>query len=269
MPPLSPGLEYFLVGALGLILGSFANVVVARLPLEMSVAHPASHCPSCRKPIRWWDNIPVLSYLALRGRCRQCQAPISVRYPIIELLTGLLCVAARYRFGMNATLFVRDIPLLVILVCVTFIDLEHRIIPDRLSLGGLVLGLATAWMDGRLGEGALPAFVQGAIGAAVGFGVFYAFAWTYFQATGRSGLGGGDIKLLAMLGAFLGPLGVFQTILISSVFGSVVGIGWALATRKRNLMTVAIPYGPFLVVGALYYDLLGGELPWLRFMIPT
>jgi leader peptidase (prepilin peptidase)/N-methyltransferase len=209
----------------------------------------------------------VLSWIALRGRCAGCKQPISIRYPAIELLTGLLCVTALYRYGFSLSLFIRDIPFIVILIAVTFIDLEHRIIPNILSLGGIALGLATAFLDHRLGDPG-HALAISAIGAALGFGLFYAFAWLYYRATNRSGLGGGDIKLLAMLGAFLGPAGVFYAILISSIFGSCVGIGWAVATRKKNLMTVAIPYGPFLVVGGLYYYLMG-EIEWLRFTIPT
>ena len=249
---------------LGLIVGSFVNVLVARLPEGRSIVRPGSHCPGCKAPIRWWDNLPVLSYLALMGKCRTCKARISVRYPLIELLTALLFVAALFRTGWGFHLFVRDWPLMTVLVAITFIDLEHRIIPDVLSLSGAALGVLTGIMglsDRIDGYGAL-------MGASVGFGIFYAFAWLYQRYSGRSGLGGGDIKLLGMLGAFLGPAGVFCAILVSSVFGSVVGIGWALVSRKENILSVAIPYGPFLVFGGLYYYLLG-DILWLQFMTPT
>jgi leader peptidase (prepilin peptidase)/N-methyltransferase len=149
------------------------------------------------------------------------------------------------------------------LVAITFIDLEHRIIPDELSWGGMALGLLTSYWD--LGMGG---FWVSAAGAFLGFGVFYFFAWAYWKLTGRHGLGGGDIKLLGMLGAFLGPYGVFTTILLSSVLGSLFGIVWALATRKGDLMKSSLPFGPFLVVGGLYYYLLG-EVLWLPFTIPT
>lgn len=259
MVELSSTFHHFLSAAFGLVIGSFVNVVVARLPHEKSIVKPGSHCPKCHSPIRWWMNIPVLSYALLRGKCHFCQAQISVRYPIIEVLTATLFVAAEFRFGFSYLLFIRDWPFVTLLVAITFIDLKHRIIPDELSLGGLVLGLATGWLS----IGWAASFE----GAATGFAVFYFFAWAYQRMKKRSGLGGGDIKLLAMLGAFLGPVGVFYCILISSVFGSIVGLTWA-AFRRDKVMTFAIPYGPFLVVGGLYYYLLG-ELTWLPFTIPT
>jgi leader peptidase (prepilin peptidase)/N-methyltransferase len=255
---------------LGLVVGSFLNVVIVRLPRGESIVRPRSRCPGCGSAIRWYDNIPVASWLALRGRCRACRRPIPVRYPVVELATALLFLATRLRFGWSWLLPVRDWPFVSALVAISFIDLEHRIIPDVLSLGGLALGLLTAWFVP--GFGLLPAFS----GAAIGFGGFYAFAWLYQAITKRSGLGGGDVKLLAMLGAFLGPGGVFASVLISSVFGSVVGITWALLQRrakvdegapKGTLLHVAIPYGPFLVVGGLYYYLLGDWI-WLRFTTP-
>jgi leader peptidase (prepilin peptidase)/N-methyltransferase len=253
------------IGALGLVLGSFLNVVIARVPEGRSIVAPPSHCPQCSAPIRWYDNIPLLSYAWLKGRCRSCRAGISPRYPLVEFLTGLLFVAGAVKYGWTWVTVVRDWPMILILVSVTFIDLDHRIIPDSLSLGGVALGLATAYWDWRVGlAGALE-------GAALGFGVFYAMAWIYQRTTGRSGLGGGDIKLLAMLGAFLGPSGVFCTILVSSVLGSLIGIAWAILAKRKEgegVMKVAIPYGPFLVVGGLYYYLLGDWL-WLQFTIPT
>lgn len=245
----------------GLVVGSFLNVVIARLPRKVSVVTPASHCPACKAKIAWYDNIPVLSYLSLLGKCRHCSARISARYPIIELLTAFLFVAARVKFGFSPLLFIRDWPFLAILVAVTFIDLEHRIIPDPLSLGGLGLGLATCWFDPRIGA------LQAVLGAAVGFGLFYGLAWAYLKRSGRSGLGGGDIKLLAMLGAWLGLEGVFTVILISSVLGSVIGLALGLASRRRALMTFSIPYGPFLVLGGLYFYLLGDVL-WSPFTNP-
>lgn len=262
-----------LVAVFGLIIGSFLNVVIARLPEGRSIVRPGSACGGCGAPIRWHDNVPLLGFALLRGRCRACRAPISLRYPLVETITALLFVTSYLAQGLTPTLFLRDWPLLATLVAVTFIDLDHRIIPDPLSLGGLALALATSWLDPRLG------LAGSAAGAAIGFGVFYFFAWAYLRLAGRSGLGGGDIKLLAMLGAFLGPSGVFCVILVSSVLGSVLGIAWALWNRRRSgdgsgaadaadVLGLAIPYGPFLVVGALYYYLLGDWL-WLQFTIPT
>ncbi len=248
---------------LGLIFGSFLNVVIARLPHGKSVVKPRSACPKCSTPIAWYDNFPVLSYLILRGKCRKCSNPISFRYVMVELITALLFIAVKQRFGLGWLLLARDFPLILILVAVTFIDLEHRIIPDELSLGGLVLGLATSWWVPGLG------LISSVIGAALGFIMFYAVAWFYQWRTGSSGLGGGDIKLLAMLGAFLGPMGVMVTVLVSSILGSVIGIAWALMSRQKSVMKVSIPYGPFLVIGGLYYYLLGTLGLWFQFMTPT
>ncbi len=286
-------MQFFLTLSLGLVVGSFLNVVIARLPQGRSIVRPPSHCPQCQTPIRWYDNVPVFSWLVLlRGKCRSCKAAISARYPLVELLTALLFLASWSRFGWNWSLWLRDWPLMAALVAVTFIDLDLRIIPDEISLGGLVWGLLTCFLDPRLG-------VIGALaGAALGFGVFYGFAWVYWFLTKRSGLGGGDIKLLAMLGAFVGVGGVFSTILISSVLGSVIGILTAVVEKRRrkgslspglpsglssadgesvptselqasddSVLKTAIPYGPFLVIGAISYHLLG-DAPWFPFTIP-
>jgi leader peptidase (prepilin peptidase)/N-methyltransferase len=254
---------------MGLIWGSFLNVVIHRVPKRQSVVRPGSRCPSCRAPIRPWDNIPVLSFLLLRGRCRSCKTKISPRYALVEFLTGVLFVAARARYGFTWELIIRDWPFLMILVAVVFIDLDHRIIPNVLTFPGTALGLATSVLDSRLAaeplftfglfaapsSDALTSFVRALEGGMLGFSLFYGLAWAYERATGRSGLGGGDVKLLAMIGTFLGPGAVLTTVLVSSVFGSVLGIGWALVTRKSNLMKASIPYGPFLVIGGLYYYL--------------
>ncbi len=266
IPPLL--INLFIV-IFGLLVGSFLNVVIARLPSGESLVAPPSHCPKCQNRIRWWDNIPVLSYLLLRGQCRSCKTKISIRYPLIELLTGFLFLAASIRFGVTPLLFFRDLPFLAILISVTFIDLEHRLIPDKLSLGGLILGLVTSFFTPGLG------IVSALIGAGVGFGFFYAVAWFYVWRTGQSGLGGGDIKLLAMLGSFIGVFGVLTTILMSSVLGSIMGLIWAWSQKSKDavdpitgesnsLMKVSIPYGPFLVLGALYYYLLG-DILWSPF----
>jgi len=254
--------HYLITICSGLLIGSFVNVLVARLPHDVSIIRPRSRCPECQAMIHWYDNIPVFSYIFLRGHCRHCGKTISVRYPIIELLTMLLFIAAYVRFGWSTLLIIRDWPFLAALVAITFIDLEHRIIPDVLSLGGIALGLVTSFF--------MPSgfWVVAISGAALGFGSFFLLAWAYEKVTGRIGMGGGDIKLLGMLGAFLGPQGVIASILISSILGSLVGIGWALARREKDIMKISIPYGPFLVIGGLYYYLLG-DILWFQFMTPT
>ena len=249
---------------MGLVVGSFLNVVIIRLPQKKSLSYPGSHCPTCGKPLRWYHNIPVLSFLALRGKCSQCHTRISIRYPIVEIMTGLLFWATELKWGFGYGLFIHDWPFVSLLVAITFIDLEHRLIPDKLSLPGIVLGLATAWIQ--------PGYLSAFEGAALGFGIFYGLAWLYQRFAGRSGLGGGDIKLLALLGAFLGPSGVFATILISSILGSVIGISWGIYEKRKSrgagsgasadLMAFAIPYGPFLILGGLYYYLLS-DIFWL------
>lgn len=289
------GLWNFAIVVFGLMLGSFLNVVIIRLPQGASISYPASHCPSCKTPIRWWDNLPLLSYLALRGKCRACHTKISIRYPLVEFLTALVFIAAKLRFGLSWEFLIRDIPFLSILIAVTFIDLEHRIIPDELSLGGMGWGLLSSICFAVFplafpgsGVGTSIGWLGSVIGAFVGFGCFYGLAWIYLRLTGRFGLGGGDIKLLGMIGAFLGLRGVFTTVLVSSVIGSFVGISWALLQRRLkksneapspaepnseaespadSLMLVSIPYGPFLVVGGLWHYFLS-DLLWFQFMNP-
>lgn len=222
------------------------------------MVRPASRCPKCEVPLRWRDNIPVVSYLLLRGRCRACKSEISIRYPVIELLTALLFLAVTVRYELSLLTIFRDWPFVALMVVITFIDLEHRIIPDRLNLLGAFLGLATAPFVPGFG------FVQALSGALLGFCFFYGLAWLYWRFAKRSGLGGGDIKFLAMLGLWIGPAGVVVTVLVSSVLGSVIGMIWAIALKRSaavgedsKVMQTAIPYGPFLVIGALYFYLVG------------
>ncbi len=259
-------LELLVALPLGLIFGSFANVVIHRLPYDQSVVKPASHCPECKTPLKFYENIPLLSYLLQRGRCRHCSKPISARYPVVEALCALLFAAIVIKFPGDPLIWVRSATFAFILLCVTFIDLDHRIIPDELSLGGTVLAILSAGMDERLVYGSIPWRYGFSIGgAALGFGIFYGFSWLYHRWTGRHGLGGGDVKLLAMIGGFTGPSGVLATLLVSSVLGSVIGLAWGAAQRKKDLRHFAVPYGPFLAVGALFFELLGDVL-WFPYM---
>ena len=224
LPELALGFV-FLAGA---TVGSFLNVVIHRLPLGESVVTPRSRCPQCGTPIEAWNNVPVLSWLLLRGRCAHCRAPISVRYPAVELLTGVLWVAVAVRFGLTAAagagvVFVSS------LVAITFIDIDHFEIPDEISLPGIVLGaiarplvFEVPWYDGVLG-------------AALGGGILYLVRWSYEKVRGVEGMGLGDVKLIAMLAAFLGPAAVLPIILVSSIVGLVVGsIVLALAPRATQ-----------------------------------
>jgi len=254
--PLFFGTLSFLIG---LILGSFLNVVVFRLPRKQSIIFPPSRCTFCQTKLTFWQLIPILSFFLLKGKCFTCKKRISIRYPIIEFLTGLLFLATSLQSINPWSLILRDWPFISFLLAIAFIDLEHQIIPDQLSLSGLCVGLLTCSMKSELG-------ILGALsGAGLGFGIFYFLAWVYFVLRGKMGLGGGDIKLLAMIGAFIGPYGVLITILISSILGSLVGIGLLYIQREKNFSEFILPYGPFLVAGALGYYLFEGTV-WLYYL---
>jgi len=225
----------------GAVVGSFLNVCIYRLPTGASVAFPASHCPHCQQPIRPYDNIPILSYLILRGRCRRCASPISPRYPLVEMLGGFAAVGAASHFGPTAHALLA-LAFLDALIVVTFIDLDHQIIPDAISLSGIGVGFAAALIFGQ------PSWAASLSGILLGGGVLWAVAEGYHWLTGREGMGGGDIKLLAMIGAFLGWRMIPVALMIASLSGTVIGIGLMLA-RGRDSRT-AIPFGPFLALGA-------------------
>ncbi|MFM7142678.1 MAG: prepilin peptidase [Alphaproteobacteria bacterium] len=233
-------------GLLGACVGSFLNVVIHRLPLGQSLVSPPSHCPSCGHAIRWYDNVPILGWLFLGGRCRDCGEGISPRYAIVEALTALLAAALAVEGGFSldtAAAFWFAASLLAL----TYIDLDHRLLPDRITLPGIVVGLAfAAFATATRGGGALGRSVAGVL---LGGGMLWFVAWAYHAATGREGMGGGDIKLLAMIGAFLGWKGVLLTLLLASFVGSAVGT--LLMIRDRSDSKLAIPFGPFLAIGAL------------------
>lgn len=225
----------------GILVGSFLNVCIHRLPREESIVFPASHCPECDAPVRPYDNIPILSYFLLRGRCRTCGTPISLRYPAVELLSGLAAVATAYTLGISAQALLA-FAFLCALIVVTFIDLDHQIIPDAVSLPGIAVGLTAAVF---LGE---PSWRASLAGILLGGGLLWAVAEGYYRLTGREGMGGGDIKLLAMIGAFLGWQAVLVTLMIGSLAGSLIGT--ALMLTQRGDRRTPIPFGPFLAVGA-------------------
>jgi leader peptidase (prepilin peptidase)/N-methyltransferase len=246
---------YLFAFVVGAVIGSFLNVCIHRLPAGESVVYPPSHCPGCGVRIRSRDNIPLLSYVLLRGRCRSCGAPISLRYPVVEALSGALLMLLLYRFelshvGVDGQQLGAVLPKLGVyaafvaaLIVVSFIDLDHQIIPDVISLPGIVVGLVAS----VLGQG--PPLLDSLLGALVGGGILYAVAVGYHAFTGREGMGGGDIKLLAMIGAFLGWRGVLLSLIIGSFTGAVVGISLILVRRTDS--RVPIPFGPFLALGAV------------------
>ncbi len=236
----------------GAVIGSFLNVVIHRLPdSSRSIAFPPSHCPRCSTPIRWYDNIPVLSYLALRGRCRACRQTISPRYPLVELCMAFLSLALYSRFGAGIA-FVYYFPFLAALLAIIFIDIDHQIIPDAISLPGIVIGFAGSFVN------PLVSWQQSGLGILVGGGLLYAVAATYMLLTRREGMGGGDIKLLAMIGAFLGWQSLLYVVFASSLIGSVVGLV-AMRIQGKGGRT-RIPFGPFLAVAAMSYLFFQGEI---------
>jgi leader peptidase (prepilin peptidase)/N-methyltransferase len=221
----------------GACVGSFLNVCVYRWPEDKSVVSPPSSCPSCGTRIKWYDNVPVLGWLWLRGKCRACGARISIQYPLVELLTAALWVMAAWRFGLSwQTLSVALF--FTLLLGIALSDARTYIIPDQFTLGGLVIGLALSFAPG----GITPQ--RAAIGAAVGYGLLWGVAVVGEWAFKKPAMGGGDIKMMAMVGAFLGPLGVLLTLFLGALFGSIIFTPITMRTGKL------VPFGIFLAVGA-------------------
>ena len=250
----------------GALVGSFLNVCILRIPNGASIVSPPSHCLSCKTAILFYDNIPLLSYLILRGRCRACGAPISPRYFLVELLTAVLAVALFERFGLGFTFFVSFL-FVAALIVISFIDLDVRIVPDVISLPGIVCGLvlsAVGYFLVRPDAELVPSPVSSIIGILAGGGFLLATAWLYEKFTGVEGMGGGDIKLLAMIGAFLGWPSVPITLFIASLVGSVVGITCMLLTGAGRRL--ALPFAPFLCAGAVLFIFFGNQL--IDFYLP-
>ena len=236
---------------IGAMVGSFLNVCICRLPKGESIMTPRSHCPQCQTPIRFYDNIPLLSYLLLRGKCRSCRAPISAQYPIVESVTALGSLILFLKFGMSWEYLLYFL-FLSALIVITVIDLYHQIIPDVISLPGVGIGLLASLVLPHL------KFLNSLTGVLLGGGSLFLVATLYQWFFKREGMGGGDVKLLAMVGAFLGWKAVILTILFSSFIGSITGIIF-IAVKGRDLK-YAIPFGPFLSLGAVLSLFLGEEI---------
>jgi leader peptidase (prepilin peptidase) / N-methyltransferase len=239
-----------LAAVLGAVVGSFLNVCIYRLPLGRSVAWPASACIRCQRALSWYENIPLISWLVLRGRCRTCCAPISGRYPIVELLTSLMCAAAMWYYGPTM-LFASRFVFGCALIALFAIDLEHQLLPNVITLPGIVVGFAFSVFTG-LG------WLSSLIGIAVGGGILFAIAETYYRVRKEEGLGMGDVKMLAMIGAFLGWPATLMTLMMGSIAGSVVGM--ALIALRRGDMKYALPFGTFLAMGAALSATVGPHL---------
>jgi len=236
----------------GLALGSFLNVCIYRIPLKKSIVRPPSSCPQCGNGIRFYDNIPVISYIVLKGRCRHCGTPISLRYPLVEIITGLFSAALFIQFGLNPkTVFL--FLFTAALIAITFIDLQHKIIPDVISLPGILVGLVFSFFPSA---GISP--LEALIGIVGGGGFLFLVGTVFEKVTGREGMGGGDVKLLAMIGAWMGWKALPFIVLISALTGSVIG-GVSLALTRQGMRS-RIPFGPFLALGALVFLFFGDDI---------
>lgn len=249
---------------LGAVVGSFLNVCIYRIPLEQSVVRPRSRCPKCGAPIAWYDNVPIVSWFALRGRCRQCREPISPRYALVEALTAALFAAVYHRYGWDLT---TPIFWLAIggLILGAFVDIDHLIIPDRVTLGGMAVGLALSAIHPPLhaADNWLNSLSAGVIGLVVGVGSLWVVADVGRRIFKKEAMGLGDVKLLGAIGAFLGWRAVLFTLVMSSFAGSLVGL--YLIFRRGREWQAKIPYGPYLALAAIVW-ILGGDGWWTAYL---
>jgi leader peptidase (prepilin peptidase) / N-methyltransferase len=235
-------LVYFIV--IGLLIGSFLNVCIFRIPRKESIAWPASHCPGCGYVLKWYDLVPVLSYILLRGKCRQCRSHITLRYPVIELVTGIVFTLLYFKYGFTWLLLSRLV-FACLLIVVAFTDLEHYIIPNVVVVPGALLGLASSFLPGAVSP-------LNSLGAGIGAALFFLVIWLVYP----KGMGLGDVKLALMLGTFLGWAQVALAIFLASLIGTLIGGALILIKGKRILL----PFGLFLAIGSLMSLLYGQEL---------
>lgn len=255
-------METILAFLAGLLIGSFLNVCIFRLPQDLSIVRPRSYCPNCERTVCWYDNIPLLSYALLGARCRHCRWRIPWRYPAVELLTGALFAGAVLRFGLTPEALKWSI-FAAIIVELTFSDADSRILPDEFTLGGAVAGVLLAiWIpmpQGIVAAVLLPVLgraslsvAEALLGAAFASGALWLVGWLYQKIRHREGLGFGDVKMIALMGAFLGLHQTLVVLIIGSVMGSVVGLGYILVARK-DASSYELPYGTFLGIASLLY----------------
>jgi leader peptidase (prepilin peptidase)/N-methyltransferase len=262
-------LEALLAFGFGLLIGSFLNVCIYRMPRDLSVVRPRSYCPACEKQIAWFDNIPVLSYILLGGHCRYCKTRISARYPVVELITGVLFFIYALRMGPTLAA-VKYCALGALLTGLLFSDLEERILPDEFTLGGTLLGLGFAFLIPVQDFAAhmllwvlkidlnqrIVSFLESLIGAVLPAFVLWLGGYLYQKLRKREGMGFGDVKMLLMVGSFLGFRDTILTMVIGSVLGSIVGYLYIRFTQKE-ISTYELPFGTFLAVGGIAVTLLG------------
>jgi len=263
-------LEAALAFLFGLLIGSFLNVCIHRIPRDLSVVRPRSHCIACEHPIAWYDNVPVLSYLLLGGRCRYCQARISARYPAVELLTAVYFFLCFWRLGPGIAAIKLSL-YGALLIGLTFVDLERRILPDEFTLGGLAAALVLAWfvpvkdgiaeillwMAGQHWGPEATSLAESVLGAALPGFLLWFGGWLYLKVRHREGLGLGDVKLIAMVGAFLGLHGALLTLIVGSLSGSVIGYAYIRIAHK-DPATYELPFGTFLGIAALVVPFISG-----------
>jgi leader peptidase (prepilin peptidase)/N-methyltransferase len=244
--------------SLGLIIGSFLNVCIHRLPLGESPAWPGSHCPRCGAPLKWYDNIPVISYVILHGRCRACRIPISLRYPIVELLTSGLFVGAYLLY--EPPLMIQRLVFGCAMIVLFFVDLEHHRLPNEITVPGIVVGfLFSLFMS--------PGWLSSLMGILVGGGVLWLLGTLWFLMRHEEGMGFGDVKMLAMIGAFLGWKLTVATLFVSTILGSVIGL--SLIAAKRGNLKTALPFGCFLAIGATMASVIGDRaVSWYLSLYP-
>jgi leader peptidase (prepilin peptidase)/N-methyltransferase len=265
-------MEFALALIFGIVIGSFLNVCIARLPQGVSIAVPRSFCPHCKTPIAWYDNIPVLSYLILAGRARCCRKPISARYPFVELVSGLVSVLLylKFGFGLEWLIFFFFSGALIVLA---FIDIDHRILPDPITLNGIWVGLIVSvylaqpsplagmllrWLGFSSVDPRLVALFASILGMVAGGGLLWLVGEAFFRLRGVEGLGFGDVKMMAMVGAFLGAPLTLLTMMVGSLTGSVIGLLWIRVQGKDR--QYELPFGTFLSFAAILAVLYGEDI---------
>ena len=264
--------------ALGCCVASFLNVCIWRLPRNESVVRPGSHCPRCNAPIRWYQNIPIVSWLALRGRCANCHAPISARYVTVELTGGVLFLLVYLQWAVSfflggpppmglvphVDLWMMPVGWMVVagLILGSFIDLDHYYLPDRVTIGGMVLGVPLSFLVPELHgvRTGMEALCWSVGGLAFGFCFLWGIGWVFTKLLKKDAMGFGDVKLLGAVGAFFGPWAVLFTIVVSSLVGSIVGVGLILRGKAKLGGCTAVPYGPFIAIGVLAWMFWGPAL---------
>ena len=247
---MSNGAAAVLAAIVGAVIGSFLNVCIYRLPRGLSIVWPASACPSCGRALAWFENVPILGFLVLRGRCRTCAGAISWQYPIVEAVTAVMFAAAWWQFGPTLLLLSRLVFGCALIVLFA-IDLEHHLLPNAVTLPGIVVGLAFSFVTE-------PGWQASLLGILVGGGVLYLIGETYYRIRHEEGLGMGDVKMLAMIGAFIGWPLTLITLAMSSIAGSLVGV--VLIATRRGGLKYALPFGTFLALGAAAATALGAPL---------